>query len=65
MASELRLEWLPAGYVAERLGFSRQYLHKLIKRGVLSGQKVGCRWVVSSASLEMFEHARKVRKLHG
>ena len=40
--------------VAEKLGGTRQWIHKLIKRGELEAEKIGRDWRVSKKSVERY-----------
>lgn len=44
------------------LDFSRQYVTRLLKRGVIPGQKVGQRWIIRREDVEKFKRAQRRNK---
>lgn len=46
------MEFLTSSEAAERLGYTRQHVRRLIRLGRLSGQKIGRDWMVPRASVE-------------
>ncbi len=45
-------EYLSSQDAADRLGFTRQHIGRLIRRGDLQGKKLGRDWIVSLESVE-------------
>ena len=44
---------------AERLGYTRQHISRLVRTGRLLGRKVGRDWIVSSESVERYAAERE------
>ncbi|MCU0532458.1 MAG: DNA cytosine methyltransferase [Hydrococcus sp. Prado102] len=51
-------EYLSVKETSEILGYSEQYVRKLLKRGDLSGETIGNRWIVASESANEY-HCKK------
>ena len=59
--SELE-RWLGTGQVADRLGYSRQYVINLAKEKKIRAVKTGAGWLYDPDSVEIFDGHRKKGK---
>ena len=59
--SELE-RWMGTGQVAEKLGYSRQYVINLAKEKKIRAVKTGAGWLYDPDSVEIFEAKLKASK---
>jgi len=52
-------DFLNCQEAAERLGCTRQHVSRLVRRGQLTGQKIGRDWIISRDSIERFAAGRE------
>jgi excisionase family DNA binding protein len=54
--------WMGTGQVADRLGYSRQYVIKLAKERKIRAVKTGAGWLYDPDSVEIFRARLKANK---
>jgi excisionase family DNA binding protein len=54
--------WMGTGQVADRLGYSRQYIIKLAKERRIRAVKTGAGWLYDPDSVEIFRARLKANK---
>jgi excisionase family DNA binding protein len=54
--------WMGTGQVADRLGYSRQYVIKLAKERRIRAVKTGAGWLYDPDSVEIFRARLKANK---
>ena len=55
-------KWMGTGQVAEKLGYSRQYVINLAKEKKIRAVKTGAGWLYDPDSVEMFKAKLKASK---
>ncbi|NJM86192.1 MAG: helix-turn-helix domain-containing protein [Hydrococcus sp. RU_2_2] len=59
----MSIGYLSVKETAEILGYSEQYVRKLLRSGDLSGETIGNRWIIASESASEY-HCKSIAKIH-